>query len=100
MFLAFFGDDAALGGAGEKTELQEVGLVEILDGGGLVAGQGGDGGEADGAVAVVFVHELKHIAVGGVEAEVVDFHEAEGFFGDFDVDDAVAVDVGVVADAL
>ena len=72
---AFFRDTAAAGSAFEKAELQEVGLVIILNRTGFVAGQGSDSGQADGAIAVVFEHKAEHIAVGGIEAEFVDFHE-------------------------
>ena len=97
---AFFRDTAAAGSALEKAELQEVGLVIILDRAGLVAGQGGDSGQTDGAIAVVFEHKAEHIAIGGIEAEFVDFHQLQGTQRHLVVDNPVAVYVGVIADAV
>ena len=74
MAFALFGDKATARGALEEAELEEVGLVIIFDGGGFVAGEGGDGSETDGAVLIIFEHQGKHVAVGGVETEFVNFH--------------------------
>lgn len=100
MFDGFSCDAATSGGAFEEAELHEVRFVEIFDSGGFVASECGDGVEADGAIGVVGVHESEHVAVGGVEAEFVNFEHFEGAFGDLFGDVAVGVDVGVVADAF
>ena len=66
MFDGFWGGFAAFWGAFDEAELHEVGLVEIFDCGGFVAGEGSNSGETDGAVAVVFDHEAEHVSVGGI----------------------------------
>ena len=64
--LGFGGDSAATGSAFDEAKLEEIGLIVILDSGGFIAGEGSDGVEADGAVAVILEHEAEHVAVGRV----------------------------------
>jgi len=80
--------------------LQEVRLVIIFNRGGFVAGEGGNGSEADWTFAVILFHEAEHVAICRVEAEIIDFHEIQSVHGDFFINNAVTVDVGIVADAL
>ena len=94
------GGDAAARSALQETELEQVGLVVVFNGGGLVAGEGSDGVKADGAVAVILQHQTEHITVGGIKTQLVNLHHLEGGGGNGNVNDAVAVDIGVVADAL
>ena len=100
MFSGFYGYDATLRGAFEEAELKEIRLVIFFDCGRFVTRQSGDGRQTNGAVAIVLEHEVEHIAVGGVEAKFVDFHEVESFLGRGFVDYAVAINVGIVSNAL
>jgi hypothetical protein len=48
---AFRGEQAALGGALDKRETQKVGLVDVLEGLGLLMERGGEGPDPSGATA-------------------------------------------------
>ena len=100
MFATFFGNHTAAWSAGNKTKLQEIWLIVIFNRSGFVASEGGNSRESNWVVAVVLLHEAKHIAVGRVETKVIDFHEIQRTLGDFCVDDAIAIDVGIVANTL
>ena len=52
IFEGAFGGEAAAGGAVEKSELHEIGLVNLLNGVGLLIDGSGDGVDADGSAAV------------------------------------------------
>ncbi len=100
MGVGFGRNHAATGGALEHADLHEVGFVDVFDGSGFFGAQGGQGGEADGAAGVMLDDGGEELAVGIVEAEVVDFEEMEGIAGIAAGDGVDVFDLGVVADAF
>ena len=85
---------------GDEAELDEVGLVDVLDGVARLADGGGEGVEADGAARELLDHRAQHAAVGVVEAGLVDLEHAQGLVGDLIRDGAGALDLGDIAHAL
>ena len=85
MFVSFFGDGAAAGGAFEKSELHEVRLVDLLDGRFLFRERCGDGFEADGAAVKFLDDDGEDIAVGLVEAALIYLKKCERFFDRLDI---------------
>src|SRR5699024_7496364 len=72
---------------------------DLLHRAGFLADGEGEGVDADGAAAVAADQCVERRAVEAVEAELVDVEDQQGRFGDAEVDAAVGVDVGEVADA-
>ena len=68
MVFAFFGDLATAWGAHQEAKLQKIRLVVIFNGGGFVTGESGDSGETHGAIAVILVNKVEHVAVSRIEA--------------------------------
>ena len=98
--VAGLGDDAAARRAVDEAELDEVRLVDVLDGVARLADGSGECVEADGAARELLDHRAQHAAVGVVEAGLVDFEHAQGLVGDGVRDDAGALDLSDVAHAL
>lgn len=92
--------DASARGAGEKSELEQVGLVDVHDRVGLFGDGGGESVEPDGPPVKAVDQRPQQAAVALVEAERVDLKLAESSIGDGVGDHAVGADFGIVADAL
>ena len=90
--------DAAARRAGEEAELDQVGLVDIHDGVGVLGDGGGEGVEPDGSAIEALDQGAQQAAVVFVEAELVDAQAAQGLVGDGVGDDAVRADLGEVSD--
>lgn len=86
MLVGFRGDAAAARSPFEKAELDEVGLVDVFDGGLFFGECGAEGVEADGAPAEFFDKYGKERAVGRVKTELVHAEELQcihyRFFGE------------------
>src|SRR5712692_2490000 len=100
MFVGQARGDAAAGGAGDEAQLQQVGFVDILDGFGVFAGAGGQRVQADGAAVEFLDDGQQQVAVGLVEADVIDFQRVQGCHRYLARDYAVGSHLGVVAHAL
>ena len=71
------GDHATTGCSLQEAELEQVGLVDVLDRVGLLAECDGDRGETDGAAAELEGDRLEELAVDPLEAPLVDLVELE-----------------------
>ena len=92
-------DDPAPGRPVEEADAHEEGLVDALDRVLFLVDGRGDRADADRAAAEVLDDGREDLAVDVVEAEGVDLHHVQGPLGFFGGDDAVALDVDIVADA-
>ena len=86
-------------GALQEAELQQVRLVDVLDRVGLLAERDGERREADGPAAELERDRLQQLAVGALEAVVVDLEQLEGLLRDVARDHAGVTHLGDVADA-
>src|SRR5579859_1705205 len=93
-------DDATAWGACDEAELQQVGFVDILDGFGVFTGAGGQRVQADGATIELLDDGQQQVAVGLVEADLVDLQRCQGRLSHLACDDAVGAHLGIVAHAL
>ena len=93
------GGFATTGGALDEAFLDEVRLVDILDGAGVFAEGGGDVGEADGTSIELVDDGGEELVVDLVEAVLIDAEGFEGVFGNLDVDGVFAHHHGEVAHA-
>src|SRR5690606_7868564 len=84
------GGDAAARGADEVALLQEVGLVDLLEGVLFLADAGGEGLEADGSAVEAVDDHREQAAVHGVEAGFVHLQAGEGAGGAFAIDAVAA----------
>ena len=98
--IGFGGGDASAGGAGEESELDEEGFVDVFDGFALFARCGGDGLDADGTTREFVDHGGENVSVGRFETEVIDFEEGERFVREFLIYGFDIFGLCVVADAL
>src|SRR5919201_1495571 len=80
--------------------LEQVGLVDVLDGLGFLAHRRGERLESDGTAAELLGDGAEEAAVLVVESLVVDLERSEGLARHGKRDDAVVPDLSVVADAL
>lgn len=85
--------------ARDEAGLEEEGLDDIFEGAGVFVEGGREGFEPDGAAVVGGGEGFEVCAVEGVEAELVDAFEGEGFINDAWVETALGADLGVIADA-
>ena len=93
------GGDASLAGSGDEADLEEIGLDDVFEGVALFAEGGGKGLDASGAAVVGGDEAGEKGAVEVVEAQVVDLFDLQGGGGKFAGGPALAMDLGVVADA-
>jgi len=84
------GGFATAGGALDEAFLDEVRLVDILDGAGVFAEGGGDVGEAYGTSIELVDDGGEELVVDLVEAVLIDAEGFEGVFGNLDVDGVFA----------
>ena len=68
-------DGAAARGAGHEALLDEVGLVDLLDGAAVLAAGGGDGLDADRAAVELLDDDAQDAAAHAVEAQLVDLDD-------------------------
>ena len=94
------GGDPALRRPVDEPEAQQERLVDVLDRLGLLGQDRGQRGHADRPGRELLDDRGEQLAVGRVEALVVDLHRAHRRGRRRLVDVAVAVDLGVVADPL
>ena len=97
MLVGQFGDLAASGCAAYEALLDEEWLVHFLDGAGVLAHRGGDGGDAYGAALELVDDGEQDFVVNLVEAVLVDVERFEGVAGNGHVDAARALDLRKVA---
>ena len=100
MLAGGLGGDPALGRAVEEREPEEERLVDVLDRLDLLGQDRGQRLDADRPRGELLDDRGEELAVGRVEALLVDLHPAHRLLGRSSVDPAVAVDLGEVADAL
>src|SRR3954470_8156038 len=81
------GGDPAAGGALEEPLLDQVGLVEVLQGPRVLAHRDGQRLEAGGTPVVVLDQRGEDLTVDVVEAELIHLQEAQGAAGGRQVDD-------------
>ena len=84
----------------DKAQLHEIRLVNVLDGGRILAGRGGDGIEPDGPAAELCDHSLNHAAVDRIEPQLVDPEHIEPAHCGIAVDEPAPPDLGKIAHAL
>ncbi len=94
------GGDPALRRPVEEAEPQQERLVDVLDGLGLLGQDGGERGDPDRARRELLDDRRQQLAIGRVEPLVVDLHGLHRGGRDRLVDPPVAVDLGVIANAL
>src|SRR2546430_16882692 len=88
MSAAEVGDDAAPRRALDEAELEEVGLVDVLDRLLLLAEGDRERGEPDRPAAELDRDRLQQLAVGALEADRVDLVQLERLEGDLERDRA------------
>ena len=71
MGISFVGNNSALRCPQQQSQLQQIGLIDILDGNGFFADGGGYGFNADRTAVVKADYRLEHPSVGVVESEEV-----------------------------
>ena len=77
--------------------MQQIGLVDLFDGLGVLSGGGGHGVEADGATTKVFDHDRQQAAIGPVEAAGVNVEQFQRFRRQGDGNGPSGFDLDVVA---
>ena len=87
------------GSAGEETELDQVGLVDIHDGVGVLGDGRGERVETDGTAVESLDQGAQQVAVVFVESQFVNAEAVQGLVRDLPGDCAVGADFGVVAHA-
>ena len=92
-------DAAAARRACQKTDLQQIRLVNVFQRDGLLADGRGQCLKAHRAAAVVFHNGGEHTAVDGVKAQTVDLELAERVIGSLGGDHAVVADLREIAHA-
>ena len=96
----FGGSDAAARGASKEAKLDEVRLVDILDGLALLARRRSDCLDTDGTAGEFFDHHREDVSVSWLEAEVVHLKEVEGFLGDAFIDHLNVFCLRIVTDTF
>src|ERR1700730_3409218 len=100
VFISEARGDATAWGARDKAQLQQVGFVNVFDGFGVFAGAGGQRVQADGAAIEFLDDGQQQVAVGLVEADMIEFQRFQGCLRYLSCDDAVCAHLGIVAHAL
>ena len=95
-----FGGDPALGRSIDEAESQEERFVDVLDRLDLLGQDGCQGSDTDRTRPELLDDRGQELSIRGVEALVVDLHRAHGGGRRRFIDPPVAVDLGVVPDAL
>ena len=88
---------AATGRALDEALLDEEGFIDLLDGAGVFANGGGDGGDAHRAALELIDDGQQDLAVDEVEAVAVDVQRLQGIARYLQVDAPVALDLCKVA---
>src|SRR5450755_379901 len=91
------GGHAPARSADEEAELNQIGLVDFLNGIGFLGNGGGDGVQSNGAAMVFFEDRQHNFLIDFIEAEAIHFEQVEGGLGDGLGDAAVGTDLGVIA---
>jgi hypothetical protein len=73
MFAGGMGSGAALPGAGDKTDLEEVGFDHVFESIAFLTESGGEGFDAGGAAVIGGDQGFKESAVEAVQAQVINF---------------------------
>ena len=94
------GDDAAARGAGEETELDEIGFVDVLDGLDLLSGDGGERLDADRTAFEFLRDGGEDVPVGRFETNLIYLEERERLARDGRGNFLVSVYLGEIADAF
>ena len=97
---AVWGHDPPSWGANEKSELYEIRFVDVFDGLSLFAGDGSDGLDASRTAVELLRDGSDDIAIGRLEADLVDFKKRERFAGDFLGDALATVYLGKITHPL
>src|SRR5688500_12126176 len=99
MLVRFLGGDSTARSAPEKSLLQQVRLVDVLDRVARFGHGGGDRLDADGSALVVLDQNFQDPAVLSVEAGAIDLEPRARVVDDRFVDPPAAVDLCKVASA-
>ena len=91
--------DPAARGALEEAQLEQVGLVDVLDRVSLLAERDGERRQPDRAAVEPLHDRPQQLAVGALEPFAVDLEQVERLGGDLVGDDALVPDLRDVADA-
>src|SRR5581483_10173382 len=83
----------------QKSELDQIGLVDFLDRVGLFGYRGGNRAEAYRTAPVLLENREHDLLVNIVEAEAVHFKQVQGGLGHFAGDAAIGADLRVIAHA-
>jgi hypothetical protein len=89
---------ASTRGSFEEAFLDEEGFVDFLEGTGVFAESGGDGGESDRPTGELINDGGEESVVNAVKAVAVDIESFKGIAGDVFVDASVALHLGKVTD--
>ena len=90
---------ASARGTFDESFLDEVRLIDILDGTGIFAHGGSDGVESDRSAAELIDDGGEEFVIYLIETESVDIQRLEGVLGDVEIDSTVAFNLGEVAHA-
>ena len=90
---------ASARGTFDESFLDEVRLIDILDGAGIFTHSGSDSVESDRSATELIDDGREEFVIYLIEAESIDIQRLEGILGDVEVDSAVAFDLGKVAHA-
>ncbi len=100
MSVGFWCRDSTAWSAGEESELDEEGFVDVLNGFALFARCGSNGLDADGT-AGKFVNQCReNVSVGRLESKMVYLEKTERLNGDVSSDDFDISSLRIVADAF
>ena len=93
-------DAAAAGRARQKTLLQQIRLIDVLERHGLFANRRRERFQADRPAVIEFDDTAQHPPVRRIEAHLVHFQAQQRGVGDLFGDDAVGAHLRIVAHAL
>src|SRR5450755_4325676 len=91
------GGDPTAGRALEKSRLDQVGLVEVLESAAVLTDRSGDRSDSDGTASEFFDDRRQDLPVHFVEAVLVGLETREGLAGRVEGDGLLAGDLGEVA---
>lgn len=90
---------ASARGTFDESFLDEVGLIDILDGAGIFAHGGSDCIESDRSAAELIDDGGEEFVIYLIETESIDIQRLEGILGDVEIDGTVTFDLGEIAHA-
>ena len=100
MFIGLHGDTAASGRAVQKADLQQIGLVNVLQRDAFFADGGGKGLQTHRAATEIADDAFQHPSVGAIQTQPVDFQRRQCHIGHMAIHAAAALDLRKVPDTL